>query len=116
MVICLNIYFPGLIRVIALCKVKESGLGSRCSSISAGTDGLTSSECIPAPEIACTSLICPKIMAYANYLGSSGLWVLKEVINNDYEPTGGYCSVKVLYSKPVEGGWSYSAAFLLSLL
>lgn len=41
-IICLNTYFEALIRVIVLCKVKDSSLGSRGSVISAGIDYFTS--------------------------------------------------------------------------
>lgn len=44
MVICLNMYFVSLIRVMVLREVKDSSLGFHCSFISIGTDRLTSSK------------------------------------------------------------------------
>lgn len=130
MVICLNMYFVSLIRVMVLCEVKDCSLGFHCSFISIGTDWLASSKWNCVSEIACTCLIYPKVMVYANCLGFSGLWVLKEVINKgDFLNSSGnweyqrlvllleastlwrFCMASVL-----KGGWSHSADFLVSLL
>lgn len=117
MVICLNIYFPSLIRVIALCKVKGSGLGSHCSSVpllkifclwaDKFQVHLLTWNCMHRPRLPKGNGTC-KLSGLQWSVGAEKRWLT--MIMRLLEATAP-CRFST-----AKGGSSYSAAFLPSLL
>lgn len=117
MVICLNIYFPGLIRVIMLCKLRESGLWSCCSSIlllkifclwaDKFQVHLHTWNCMHQPHLPKGNGTC-KLSGLQWSVGAEKEWLTMIMRLLEATALCRFCKAK--------GGWSYSAGFLLSLL